>query len=589
MIEFSSETGGRFTYVDDVLNLQELALAFNALFDDCDNFIVSGCEVEGNSITSGIVYINGKLRVVNGVSGITTWPQYIYEHNETEEVPYQSGGPKIGRKILGAKINATVPTTLVTFTGQTPQSIKVTEKGGLRIDEAFFGKYTILRNPSAPQTIQGDITANKINSNTSIEAKQRLGITTPAANANMYYENSKLIIESIIASDDTKYRISVAPGVGGFQFYKNSTLLAAITDSKITFHKPLSAISALVGSISVVDSNIFNSVTASDNGSININVVSADGPSEYFRDTHIGDGKGNRLLSVIGKDASITVFGAFASNTTAEEAIVLMSSKKKSEVSLKKQIVWKDAEKTLIGKFGFSDSNSQILNLENTIAGIKIQGVDFVDIAPVIKEQGVALSDKYVTKHLLTIELNKKADTINTLSIEDANKNYAALNKGLAQFVNESKSKENLCNEIGAATITSLSNCAKIENCLSDMATTEESKKKIRANIGAAAVGDFQPVIPDTSWIMITTGLYARQIGNIVCIQGTIVTPHEGTVFQLPNKIDAPRYTVAYDAPMSSNAYNYWSCEITGGTKICKVIRCNQHGVSVPISITYMT
>lgn len=47
MKEFSAQTGGRYTYADDLENLQELALAFAELFDDCDNFIVSGCEVTG--------------------------------------------------------------------------------------------------------------------------------------------------------------------------------------------------------------------------------------------------------------------------------------------------------------------------------------------------------------------------------------------------------------------------------------------------------------------------------------------------------------------------------------------------------------
>ena len=79
MKHFSAQTGGRFTYVDDVINLQELALAINSIFTDCDNFIVSGCEIDGNSISRGYVYINGELRFFQGANNITQWPRYIYE------------------------------------------------------------------------------------------------------------------------------------------------------------------------------------------------------------------------------------------------------------------------------------------------------------------------------------------------------------------------------------------------------------------------------------------------------------------------------------------------------------------------------
>ena len=58
MIEFSAQTGGRHTYVDDILNLQDLSLAINKMFDGCDNFVISGCEVNGVRISSGFVYIN---------------------------------------------------------------------------------------------------------------------------------------------------------------------------------------------------------------------------------------------------------------------------------------------------------------------------------------------------------------------------------------------------------------------------------------------------------------------------------------------------------------------------------------------------
>ena len=49
MKEYVAETGGRYTYSDDILNLQELTLSLSAIFDGCSDFIISGCEIEGRS------------------------------------------------------------------------------------------------------------------------------------------------------------------------------------------------------------------------------------------------------------------------------------------------------------------------------------------------------------------------------------------------------------------------------------------------------------------------------------------------------------------------------------------------------------
>lgn len=62
MKEFSSQDGGRYTFVDDIVNLQNLALAFSAIFDACDNFVIMGCELTGDTVSEGYVYINGKIR-----------------------------------------------------------------------------------------------------------------------------------------------------------------------------------------------------------------------------------------------------------------------------------------------------------------------------------------------------------------------------------------------------------------------------------------------------------------------------------------------------------------------------------------------
>ena len=586
MKEFSSQTGGRFTYVDDVINLQELALAFGAIFEDCDNFIVSGCEVSGNAISSGIVYLNGKLRVFNGASGMTSWPQYIYEVNETENIPYQSGGEKVGRNVWGCAIGSVVPTTLTPLTNKIPKSIQITANGGLRMKDAWIGKYALLLDAATPnQKVKGTLSADTLSA-PQVTATSQMRVATAAGTAYVYYEGSNMVLESSVNNGATKYRLVATNSTGGFQLIKNSTVIATFTDSQISFAKPVIGNQATFGSVRIVGTQMFNSSTATDEGELSINVFGLNGANTYYRNTHIGNGKGTKLLSIIGRTADIFLYGALTLNAAAEHGITLISNKPKTDLTLKKLIAWQDSNKVIMAQFGFTDLASQIFVLSNSVGSIKIQGLEFVDIVPVIKENGVLLSDKYVLKTDYESAMDEKMDKTSVYSQAQANQKFATLTGGLAQFINNSKTKAVLCNEIGALTSNDLKGLPTLKNCLSDMATTEALKKQIRDNIGAAGTGDFQAKLNDTGWVKISGNLYARQIGNIVSVQGTLSTIHSGTVFTLPNNIDAPRYAVGYDAAMKDGCY--WSCQIEGGQKACTVIRCNHHGMTVPISITYM-
>ena len=68
MKEYIAETGGRYTYSDDILNLQELALSMSAVFDGCSDFIISGCEIEGPRVSPGYVWLGGKVRLFDGIA-----------------------------------------------------------------------------------------------------------------------------------------------------------------------------------------------------------------------------------------------------------------------------------------------------------------------------------------------------------------------------------------------------------------------------------------------------------------------------------------------------------------------------------------
>ena len=119
------------------------------------------------------------------------------------------------------------------------------------------------------------------------------------------------------------------------------------------------------------------------------------------------------------------------------------------------------------------------------------------------------------------------------------------------------------------------------------MAKTEADKRIICTNIGATYGDDYQKKLKDTGWINIGGGLYIRQIGNIVSIQGKVTIVHSGTVFRIPNSIDPPTYAVNFSTTVSSYS-TVWRCTIQGGSRDCIVRYCNNHGVTTELSLTYM-
>lgn len=99
----------------------------------------------------------------------------------------------------------------------------------------------------------------------------------------------------------------------------------------------------------------------------------------------------------------------------------------------------------------------------------------------------------------------------------------------------------------------------KKSNKLSDLSiANEEDKKQICNRLGAAYAKEYQTKLKDTGWLQMgnsgsetdTSGLYVRQIGDIVSIQGRVHTAKRngsnwgGVIAVIPNQIDPPRYSV---------------------------------------------
>lgn len=583
MKEFGAQQGGRYTYADDLLNLQELALAFSSIFSECDNFIISGCEVSGSSISAGYVYINGKLRYFSGASGINSWPQFIYEQNRSESVAYASGSDKVGRYIYGCALAATVPSSLDPLTNAVPEAIRLTSSGGLRMREALFGKYALLRQTSnSSQLVEGEVEfTNDINVTGWVVSEDGMQVQKGTGVAKIEYDGSTMRIRSRIGTGKI-YDIKVVND-SGFQFAIDSVVVGEFLAGGFTSALPISVLSGTVGDVNVASDHIYNSEQSSDSAALNINMKGYNGTNNKYRNTYIGNGKGVAILSIVGSTGAMTGNGTLTLVNSAQNALTLKSTMARTNMALRKLILWTDSSDTTIAYIGFNSTTANVFEINNAIADINIIAQEAVNIGPAIKENGSLLSEKYLTRSDFTTAHANKADASSVYTKTEANNLFATKAGGFTQFVDNS-TQAALRQQIGALGVSDVSGVfARIDQLLADIATTDARKQTIRNNIGAAGVGDFQPVIPDTGWILIQSGLYARQIGKIVCVQGKLTTRHQSTVFTLPNQVSSP----AYDVTFRSNNKN-WGGYIAGGSRDFIATCTGDHGDTISFSLTYM-
>ena len=584
MKEFSAQTGGRFTYADDLENLQELALAFSQLFDDCDNFIISGCEVVSGGISAGYVFLNGKIRYFSGAAGISSWPQYIYELNTTESVPYESGGSKVGRNDYGCAIANTAP--MASGSAKAPQSIIITEAGGLRMKDAFIGKYALLLNPArSSQTINSQVTfSQQIQADADLIANQDIVLKSDSARTTLSYDGSAFTIETV--GDEHSYRF--ASDEEGFHFFVDGVAAADIRSGISTFNRQVHSAKGWFGGLMCEHGDIYHGLGVQES-TLYINRLSFQGGTTAFRNTCIGNGKGDTIFSITGANGNVDAYGRMQITAGQMDGLVLKANVLQNNNSLTNAIAWTDSVSAVMARVGFLDTDNQIFSIASANHSISINGYQTVNIGPAIMENGQLLSEKYAIQTDMTDALNKKADSDKVYSTTQADEKFATKSGGLLQFVNDTNDAAACRQHIGALGTDDLSAYAKISDYLADMAKTENDKQRIRTNIGAAGINDYQPKLTDSGWIRVSDkgSLYARQIGNMVCIQGKLTTIKSGTAFYIPNSIAAPTYDVAVTiAPYDKRN---WGCAIKAGTRTCFVTVCDgTEGRTTEFSLTYM-
>lgn len=580
MKEFNSQDGGRYTFVDDVQNLQALALAFNSIFRDCDNFVIWGCELSGDTVSEGYVYLNGKVRYFAG--GMATADlkgrRYLFEHNTTETVPYASGDSKIGRTNYGVSLMNDVPVAPDEVTGLMPQYITINSNGTRKnIKDAFFGRYAVILNPNNLQIIDGNI---EIDGMLTVDDELCTGasvrVMSPLGETCMEYSGNQFYLDSTVSG--TRYMISFSDGTITFSI--GGVKVLSIKDSSVTFHKPVTLDTITAGDIKVISNQIYNPTSA--NGAVvNINMVGDSGSVKDAKITNIGNGKGVAMLCVDGVSDSV-IFNA-ASIVLNRASVVLKDTQSTSGST--KSFKWQDSKNADVCILGYSGDDIKTFAIKNTVGNIVLIGLESVDLGPVIKEGGKPLSEKYVLRENLTTALSTKADANKVYSKTEADGRFAALTGGFSQFT-KSTTPELLRSQIGAASTTELADYAKKSELLSDMAKTAGDKAAIRRNIGAIGADECQLKLKDTGWKAVgSTGLYARQIGDIVSIQGVLLTMHSGVVFTLPSEIEAPTYNVGYSWGTSGN--DEWNCQIQPKSRTAEVVHCNACGRYIPFTMTY--
>ncbi len=93
MKEFVTKRGGRYLFNEDFDNIQDTINVIAKFFEDSGlAFVISGCKVDGNYITGGYVFLDGKIRKVErtDVSGIQP-PYCICAHDIEYKRNYKDG------------------------------------------------------------------------------------------------------------------------------------------------------------------------------------------------------------------------------------------------------------------------------------------------------------------------------------------------------------------------------------------------------------------------------------------------------------------------------------------------------------------
>lgn len=422
MKEYIAKTGGRYTYNDDLLNLQELAMSMSAIFEGCSNFIISGCNITGGRITPGYVWINGRVRYFEGVAD-PTLPYYIYEKNHYETITYAGDINKHGRCNYLSAGSSTIPQENDEVTGNLPGYIEIRSDYAPRLIDKFVGRYALLLDsPFTRQTVKKDLLfSGTLTVEKELESRSGLSVASAVSGYSLrsvikesgdgsvgIYHNG-LLVNEIVVGTDGKYTLS-----------RQGAALMSV-DANGLYADNVFCSTADFGSVRITGNDIFNHGHNTDEAQIRVNRIGYNGGNTRYRNFIVYDGRtANPLFVVEGKSSRATVNGGLT--VSNNDGLVLKSpAYLKSDKALVSLLQWQDRESERIGYIGYAAADAFDLTLRNDIGNMTIASKGFVDIQAELRVGGISLADTYVTLTDFGTALSGKVDKVSGkgLSTED--------------------------------------------------------------------------------------------------------------------------------------------------------------------------
>ncbi len=251
MKEFQSTTGGRHVYNTDFKNLQDLALAMQELFRACGgNFVISGCDVtvgDTISVSDGYVYIDGKIRQVSAVSGLSASNLYIVANQRNgDSIPYADGNNSNQYIEYYAEVKnvSSVNGAYIAYNNSS--------RSFPNLATIFFNYYSVCKKAGEQSidnlTVQQSLTASK-----TLKALQ--GILLDSAGTSITKNDNSIVLKTgnysfIFASTGT---ISVKNGDTILFSFSNGSGTGTITYENVTITQDLNANKIYLNGIDIED------------------------------------------------------------------------------------------------------------------------------------------------------------------------------------------------------------------------------------------------------------------------------------------------------------------------------------------------
>lgn len=428
MKEYIAETGGRYTYSDDILNLQELALSMTAIFSECLPFIVSGCEVEGNVITPGYVWLCGKIRYFEGAKN-AVFPYYIYEKNSNESVVYANEVNKRGRTCYLCAGGTVVPQVTDPVTGLPPVFLEITKEYKPRLIDKFFGRYALLLDSvSQRQRVKKDVTfAGEVLVEKGLKTSKEISVqSTDGRSLRGKIKESGAVVLGAYLNELLTAEV-VMDTDGSFSFMKGTTEVAKLSENGFTCND-INTKRGQLGSVYIYQNHLVNIADDTDDGSININHCGFNQGTTRFRSFNVWDGKrcSIPLFSVDGKTKTTTVNGLFKVCGDGMGSVLKNTLFAKSDIGLTAYYQWQDRDGEAIASLGYLLAKDSDFTLSNLLGNIVLTPNGYINLNGDVRLKGTDIYSIFVTQKSFTDELAKKVSVVNgkQLSTEDFTTTY---------------------------------------------------------------------------------------------------------------------------------------------------------------------